>query len=323
MRRREFISFLGSAAALPFAARAQEAGRTYRLGGLHQSPRSAPTIVAFFAELQRAGFVEGQNLAVDANSYGLRSEQFADHAAELVKAHVDVIVAGGDAAIRAAQQATRTIPILANGTDLVSAGFVASLAKPGGNTTGFSVLAADLDGKRQEILIEAVPGISRMAALADVNFTSPRRLQMLQDEARTHGVELLINRAARPEEIVSAIDAAKSSGAAALNVLASATLWTNRQIIFSRVATLRLPAMYEWPSMAEEGGFVGYGANLTQLYRDIYARQCVKLLRGVKPADIPVEQPTKFELVINLKTANALGVMVPQTLLTRADEVIE
>jgi putative tryptophan/tyrosine transport system substrate-binding protein len=146
---------------------------------------------------------------------------------------------------------------------------------------------------------------------------------MLQDEARTRGVELLVNRVATPEEIVSAIDAAKNSGAAALNVLASAAFYANRQIILNRVAILRLPAMYEWPSMPEEGGLVAYGANLTQLYGDIFARQCVKLLRGVKPADIPVEQPTKFELVINLKTANALGLTVPPTLVARADKVIE
>jgi putative ABC transport system substrate-binding protein len=126
-----------------------------------------------------------------------------------------------------------------------------------------------------------------------------------------------------PEEIAGAIDTAKSSGAEALNVLSSASLWYNRQIIFERAATLRLPAMYEWPIMAEEGGFAAYGANLTQLYRDIFARQCVKLLRGVKPAAIPVEQPTKFELVINLKTAKALGLTVPESLLIRADEVIE
>ena len=322
MRRREFMSLLASAAAMP-SARAQEKGRIYRLGSLHHGLRDWPYQVAFFDELRRAGFVEGQNLVADGHGYGLREAQFADHASELVKARVDVIVAAGDDAVRAAQQATKTIPILAGATDLVSASFVASLAKPGGNTTGFSILSADLDGKRQEILIEAVPGVRRIAALVDVNFATPQLLQRLQDEARTRGVELLINRVARPEEIVSAIDAAKSSGAAALNVLSSATLYANRQIIFSRVATLRLPAMYEWPSMAEEGGFVGYGANLSQLYRDILARQCVMLLRGVKPADIPVEQPTKFELVINLKTANALGLTVPPALLARADKVIE
>ena len=323
MRRREFLTFLGGAAAMPFSARAQEKGRLYRLGSLHHGLRNAPYQVAFFDELHRNGFVEGQNVVADAHGYGLREAQFADHALELAKAQVDVIVCAGDDAVRAAQQATKTIPILGSGTDLVRAGFVASLAKPGGNTTGLSILAADLNGKRQEILIEAVPGVRRIAALADVNYTSPQRLQMLQDQALTRGVELLINRAVRPEEIVSAIDAAKSSGAEALDVLASANLWINRQIIFNRVATLRLPAMYEFPSTAEEGGFIAYGPNLTQLYRDILARQCVMLLRGVKPADIPVEQPTKFELVINLKTADALGLTVPPTLVARADKVIE
>ena len=324
MKRRQFITLLaGAAVARPLAARAQDAGRTYRLGSLHISQRNSATHVAFYDELRRQGFVEGQNLLVDTHGYGLRSEQLAEHAAELVKAEVDVIVASGDASVRAAQQATKTIPILANATDLVGAGFVASLAKPGGNTTGFSVLSAELDGKRQEILIEAMPGVRRMTALADVNATPSRRLQMLQDEARTRGVELSINRVATSEEIAGAIDAAKSSGAEALNVLSSAFLYYNRQIIIAQVATLRLPAMYEWPNMAKQGGLIGYGANLVQLFRDIFARQCVKLLSGVKPADIPVEQPSKFELVINLKTANALGLTVPPTLLARADEVIE
>jgi putative ABC transport system substrate-binding protein len=323
MRRREFITLIGAAAGLPFTARAQEAGRTYRLGSLLPSQRGEPFFDAFFEELRRNGFVEGQNLVNDAHGYGIRVEQFAEHAAELVKARVDVIIAAGDPAVRAAQQATKTIPILANATDLVSAGLVASLAKPGGNTTGFSVLSANLDGKRQETLIEAVPGVRRMAALADINFTPPQRLQMLQDEARMRGVELSISGVAMSEEIASAIDTAKSAGAEALNVLSSATFYHNRRNIIDRVATLRLPAIYEWPSMAEEGGFVGYGANLTQLYRDIFGRQCVKLLRGVRPADIPVEQPTKFELVINLKTAKELGLTVSDSLLTRADEVIE
>jgi putative ABC transport system substrate-binding protein len=324
MQRREFITLLGGAAAAwPLAARAQEARRTYRLGSLQPSPRSAPHHVAFFDELRRAGFVEEQHLVVDTNGYGLRVEQLAEHAAELVKGQVDVIIASGDAAVSAAQQATKTIPILANATDMVGSGFVASLAKPGGNTTGFSVLSAELDGKRQEILIEAVPGVRRMAALADGNVTPLQRLQMFQDEARTRGVELSTYRVARPEEIAGAIETAKSSGAAALNVLSSAFLYYNRQIIMERAAALRLPAVYEWPNMAEEGGFVAYGARLTQLFRDIFARQCVKLLRGVKPADIPVEQATKFELVVNLKTAKALGLTVPESLLVRADEVIE
>ena len=324
MRRREFIALLsGAVAGWPLAARAQEPSRTYHLGSLHASQRSTPPQVAFYDELRRHGFIEGQNIVVDAHGYGMHPEQFAEHAAELVKAQVDVIIASGDAPVRAAQQATKTIPILANTTDMVGAGFVASFSKPRGNTTGFSVLSADLDGKRQEILIEAVPGVRLMAALADASVTPSQRLQTLQDEARTHGVELSIYRVSRPEEIAGAMDTAKSSGAAALNVLSSQFLYTNRKIIVDRAAALLLPAMYEWPNMAEEGGFIAYGARLAQLFRDIFARQFIKLMQGVKPADIPVEQPTKFELVINLKTAKALGVTVPESLLVRADEVIE
>lgn len=200
---------------------------------------------------------------------------------------------------------------------------MASLAKPGGNTTGFSVLSSELDGKRQELLMEALPEARRMAAIADVNVTPTQRLQMLQDQARARGVELSINLVAVPEEIAGAIDKAKSSGAAALNVLSSQFLYTNRKIIIEQAATLQLPAMYEWPNMAEEGGFVAYGSRLAQLFRDIFARQFVKLMRGLRPGDIPVEQPTKFELVINLKAAKALGLTVPEPFLLRADEVIE
>jgi putative tryptophan/tyrosine transport system substrate-binding protein len=179
------------------------------------------------------------------------------------------------------------------------------------------------DGKRQEILLDVVPGIHRMAALADTNNTSPEQLQALQDGARARAVELLIYRVAKAEEIASAIDAAKSSGATALNVLASPLLFNNRQIILQRVAALGLPAIYQFPVAAEEGGFIAYGSRLDQIYRDIFARQLVKLLRGAKPADIPVEQPTKFELAVNLKTAKALGLTIPETFLQRADEVIE
>ena len=206
---------------------------------------------------------------------------------------------------------------------MVGSGLVNSLARPGGNTTGISILATELDGKRQEILIEAVPGLRRMAAIADSNTTGSTQLQALQDAARARGVELSIHRIARPEEIPAAIDAAKASDAAALNVLASPILYGNRQIIMQRVAALRLPAIYQWPEEAEEGGFVAYGPRLVQIFRELVTPQLVKLLRGAKPADLPVEQPTKFELVINLKTAKAMGVTVPETLLARADKVIE
>src|SRR5499425_633646 len=195
MRRREFITLLGGAAAgWPLVARAQEPGRIYRLGCLLAGPRDASHFLALFDELQRLGFIDGQNLVVDAAGFGMSAERFAVHAPELVKARVDVILAGGDAAVRAAQQATTSIPILALTDDMVGQGFVHSLGQPGGNTTGVSLLATELDGKRQEILIEAVPGLRRMAAFADTETTSLRQLESLQQAARARGVELSIHR---------------------------------------------------------------------------------------------------------------------------------
>jgi putative ABC transport system substrate-binding protein len=323
MRRREFIAFFSASVTWPFAALAQQAGRTYRVGALSATPRNSPAPAAMIDELRRLGFVEGQNLTIDWRQYSLHVDLISQFAADIIKAKVDVIYAIGDAAIRAAQRATTTIPILGSTDDMVESGLVKSLARPEGNTTGTSILSAELDGKRQEILIEAVPGLRRVAAIADSNRTGGWRLQALQDSARARGVELSIHQIAKPEEIPAAIDAAKASGAAALNVLASPILYGSRQSIMQHVASLRLPAIYQFPEEAEEGGFVGYGARVVQVFRELMARQLVQLLRGVKPADIPVEQPTKFELVINLKTANALGVTVPATLVARADKVIE
>ena len=220
-------------------------------------------------------------------------------------------------------RATATIPILGSTDDMVGSGLVNSLAHPGGNTTGTSIFATELDGKRQEILIEAVPGLRRMAALADSTTITDANLHALQEAARARNIELSIHRIARPEEIAAAIDAAKASGAAALNVLSAPILFNSRQIVMQRVAALRMPAIYQFPEEAEEGGFVAYGPRLVQIFRQLVAQQLVKLLRGTKVADVPVEQPTKFELVINLKTANALGVTVPATLVARAEKVIE
>jgi putative tryptophan/tyrosine transport system substrate-binding protein len=324
MKRREFLTLVGgSAATWPVAVRAQEPGRTYRLGDLHLSPRNASYNVALFDAVKRDGFIDGKNLAVDDRGFGLRIDKLADHASDIVKAEVDVIVCSGDPCVRAAQQATKSLPILALAEDMVRSGFVASLAKPGGNTTGVSILTSELNGKRQEILLEVLPGSRHLAALADANSSPPQQLQALQDAARARGVELLTYQVRKAEEIANVIDAAKSSGAAALNVLASALLWNSRQIILPRVAALGLPTIYQFPAAAEEGGFIAYGPRLDQIYRDIWARQLVKLLRGAKPADIPVEQPTKFELVVNLKTAAALGLTIPESFLSRADKVIE
>jgi putative ABC transport system substrate-binding protein len=280
----------------PFAALAQEPGRTYRLGGVSSSPRNAPVFVAMFDELQRQDFIVDQNLTVEWRSYGTRIDLIPEFVADLVKARVDVIFVAGDVATRAAQEVTKTIPLLGVDEDMVGKGLVNSLARPGGHTTGVSILATELDGKRQEILIEAVPGVRRIAVLADSKRTRAPQLQALQEAARGRGVEVSIHRVASAEEITAAIDAAKASDAAALNVLSSPFFYGNRQLILERVAALRLPAIYEWAEIAEEGGFLAYGPSIIQIFRELVARQLVKLLRGVKPADIPVEQPTKFEL---------------------------
>jgi putative tryptophan/tyrosine transport system substrate-binding protein len=323
MRRREFIALMGASVTWPFAAMAQEPSRTYRVGGLSAVPRNSPLIVAMFDELRRMGFIEGQNLTLEWRVYGQHIDLISQYTAELVKSKVDVIYVSGDAGIRAVQRATATIPILGITQDMVGQGLVNSLARPGGNTTGVSIFGTELDRKRQEILIEAVPGLRRMVVLADSKVTRSSELQALQDAARARGVEVSIHRVASTEEITAAIDTAKASGAAALNVLSSPLLYGNRQLIMDRVAALRLPAIYSAAEDAEEGGFLAYGPRVLQIYRELVAQQLVKLLRGTKPAEIPIEQPTKFELVINLKTANALGVTVPATLVARADKVIE
>ena len=201
---------------------------------------------------------------------------------------------------------------------------MASLAKPDGNTTGVSLLSIDLDSKRQDFLISAVPATRKIAAMADSNTNSPQHLQVLQDAARTRGVELLVFAVAKPAEIGPAVESAKAAGAGALNFLAGPlfTVGANRHLVFEAVAASRLPAMHQWPEMAEEGGFAAYGPRQVLLRRQ-EARIAVKILRGAKPADIPVEQPDKFDLVINLKTAKTLGLTVSPTLLALADKVIE
>jgi putative ABC transport system substrate-binding protein len=323
MRRREFITLLGGAAAgWPLAVRAQEAGRKYRIAYLSPNPRNVPTFVALFDELRQFGFIEGQNLTIDHRDYGQHIELLPKYADELFGIPADVIVALGDPAIRTVQKATKTIPILALTDDMVGSGLVSSLAKPSGNTTGVSILATELDGKRQDILIEAVPGLRHMAALADTNTTAPKQLEALQDAAHIRGVELSIHRVGKSDEIAPAIDAAKKSEIGALNVLASPLLFASRQVVIERAAAF-LPAIYQWPEEAEDGGFIGYGPRIVSLFRDIMARQLVKLMRGAKPADLPVEQPTKIEFVINMKTAKALGLPVSKSMQLLADEVIE
>jgi ABC-type uncharacterized transport system substrate-binding protein len=322
MKRRDFLTLVaGAVMERPFASMAQEAGRIYRFGILEPFS-DTPVSVRRIDELRRRGFVEGQNLIIHRRGFGLHGDLISQFAAELAKAQVDVIEAAGSVATRAAQQTTKTIPIIGVSDDMVGEGLVDSLSRPNGNTTGVSILATELDGKRQELLIEAVPGLRRMAALADSNATTEAKLGALQEAARARNVGLSIHRITKGEEIAGAIELAQASGAAALNVLASSMLFANGQLIMDRVAALRLPAIYQWAEMAEGGGFAAYGPRITQI-PEITIRQAAKLFRGAKVADIPVEQPTNFELVVNLKAANALGLTVPPTLLARADKVIE
>ena len=260
MRRREFIAVIGASVAWPFAALAQEPGRTYRLGCLWASPRGDdPAYKAFFDELRRRGFIEGQNLTVEYRAYGQHVDLIPQYAVELVKARVDVIAAVGDETVRAVQQATKTIPIIALTDDLFASGFVNSLGRPDGNTTGVSILVREGDGKRQDILIEAVPGLRRMAVLTDVNDAITARLDALLEAARAHGIEFSIHRVAKGGEIAAAIDSAQASGATALNIVASPLFYAHRHLIMDRAAAARLPTMYEWPETAEEGGFAAYG----------------------------------------------------------------
>jgi putative ABC transport system substrate-binding protein len=282
-----------------------------------------PTVLeAWFAELRTLGFVEGKNLAVDRRGFARSYSEFPTVAADLVKTGLDAMICGGDEAIRAAQAATTTIPIVATTDDMVGAGLARSLAHPGGNTTGASLLASELDGKRQEILFELLPGARHMAMLADAKTTGGLQVQAIRDAAHRRGIELSVHEVHRGEDIASAIQTVKASGAAALNVLASPLLHGNRQTIIEQTATLRVPAIYQWPETVEEGGLLGYGPRFSEFLRQ-WARLAAKVLRGAKPADVPIEQPTHFELVINLQTARAIGLEVPPTLVARADEVIE
>jgi len=318
MNRREFIASVGSVALSPLAARAQEAGHIYRLGVL--IPATRASVEPFFDELRLAGFVEGQNLVVTGR-YSVRAERIAEATAELLKTEPEVILCGPETYLRALQTATRSIPLDSMSEDLVAEGFVASLAKPGGNITGISLLSPELDGKRMEILTEAVPGLRRVAALTH-SIATREHLEQQQELARSRGVELSVFPFAQASEIGPALEAAKASGAQAINFLATPHQVVSRDLILEHMARIKLPAIYQWPETADLGGLIGYGPPFAQMYRQ-RARQTAKMLRGTKPTEMPVEQPANFELVINLKTANAIGLEIPDGLVTRADRVIE
>jgi putative ABC transport system substrate-binding protein len=324
--RRDFITLLGSAAvAWPLAAGAQQQAKLPTIGYLGANTPSAESqrIAAFVQRLRERGWIEGRTIAIEVRWAEGRNERFAEIAAEFVRLKVDVIVTAGTAAVVTANQATRVIPIVfAVAGDPVGTGLVANLARPGGNVTGLSLQTTDLVGKRLELLREVLPGLRRLAILADVG--SPigaLEIREVQATADMLGLEVVTSEIRRAEDITRAFDALKGR-AEALYVVASPLMTTNRVRINILAVGARLPTMHgQWDNV-EAGGLMSYGANFPDLYRRA-ADYVDKILRGTKPADIPVEQPTKFDLVINLTTAKALGLEVPPTLLARADEVIE
>ena len=286
MRRRDILSTVGGAAVTrPFAGSAQDTNRMYRIGGLTPTAQQCSFIAAMLAEFEKSGFIEGQNLKVDWRSYGQSVERVSEFATEFVKAQVDVIVAGGVFGIRAAQSATTTIPIVGFTDDIIGSRLVNSLARPDGNTTGFSLLASELDGKRQELLIEAVPGLRRIATFADSTTSTPQHLQALQIAARARQVELTIHRIANAAEIAQALEAAIAANAGHFNVLASPLLFANRKIILERATSQRIPTIFQWPEVAEEDALMGYGPRITQLWRNSVATQVIRVVGGAKPAD--------------------------------------
>jgi putative tryptophan/tyrosine transport system substrate-binding protein len=322
MRRREFITLLGSAAvAWPLAARAQQ-GRLPAIGVLRPNRKD---VLETFAEpfgryMKAIGWEEGRNIRFRFVWTESRNELATALAGELVALNVDLIIAFGDQAIRAAQRATGTIPIVGMADDMVGSGLAASMARPGGNTTGVSILASELDVKRLEVLHEFVPQARRIAVLSDSTTISTRA--QLTRGARDLDVELVWFEAGNPEELTRALDALAAAGVDAVNVLASPLLNVSRLLIIERMRSIRLPAIYQWPESAEDGGLLAYGPRNLLCYRHVVTL-VDKVLHGAKAADLPIEQPSKFELAVNLKTASALGMTIAPTLLLRADEVIE
>jgi len=323
-KRRDFITLLGVAPSWPLAAGAQPAKRaTVGYLGSNTPAAEGPRLAAFLQRLRELGWVEGRSIAIEVRWAEGRNERFAEIAAEFVRLKVDVIVTAGTAAILTAKQATSTIPIVfAVSGDPVGTGVVASLARPGGNVTGLSIQATDLTGKRLELLREAVPGFRRLGILgnggAPVSVVEMRELPPI---ARTFGLEVTPLEVRRAEDIAPAFEAFRER-VDALYVCADPLVVTNRVRISSLALAARLPTMFGQRENVEAGGLMSYGPNFVDLHRRS-ADYVDKILRGTKPVELPVEQPTKFDLVINLTTARAIGLTVPWMLLGRADEVIE
>jgi len=315
--RRAFIgTLLLGALAAPLAA-AQPAPKVYRLGTLTAGPA-----LAFEQELRKLGYIENQNIVIVRRYSGGRLEQLADLASEIVAFRPDVILVATGEMARAAQRASRTIPIVvAAAGDLVAYGFVASLDKPGGNVTGLQTMSLDLTGKRLELLREAVSNVRNVALLVPLAY--PRiKLQEAEIAARTLGMQISVLRLQHPSNLADAFSAITPSRYEGLLVFSDPFTFTHRETIVSLAATTRVPAIYEAREFVDVGGLISYGPNIPALYRRA-AAYVDKILKGTKPAALPVEQPTESELVINTKTAKALGLTIPPSVLLRADQVGE
>jgi putative tryptophan/tyrosine transport system substrate-binding protein len=322
VNRRGLIFLLGAAAfGRPLAVAAQQAGPVYRIGFLRNGKPPKTFMDGFWHGLRELGYVEGQNITIE---YGLASnaEHLPEAAAELVRRKVDVIIASGTPPVPAARNATRTIPIVfVASIDPVATGTVASLARPGGNITGLTLMSADLMGKRLELLTEVVPGLSRVAIVSQA--TNPGNVEYLRQAelgASALGLQMQVIAIRDAGDFERAFAEMRSAGAA---IQLEDVLFTSyRKQMVELAARNRLPIIYGERGLVDDGGLMAYGPDLPDLYR-LAATYVDKILNGAKPADLPVQQPTKFELVINLKTAKELGLPVPQSLLARADEVIE
>jgi putative ABC transport system substrate-binding protein len=325
-RRQWVIVISASALVAPLTSIAQAQDKIWRVGMLEtiSTTLNAANLDAFRQGLRELGYVEGRNLIIEYRSADGRSERFAALATELVGLKVDLIVTRGTPASLAAKNATRTIPvIMANAGDPVDSGLVASLARPGGNVTGLSSLSVNLEAKRLGLLRELVPGIARIAALYNMSSpVSPPQWKEIEGAARAAGVQSQLLDVRKPEDLGPAFDAASRQRADGLIVGQEGLLQANRKLIVELAAKHRLPAIYRSMEFIEVGGLLAYGPSYPDLYRRA-ATYVDKIFKGAKPGNLPVEQPTKFELIINLKTAKTLGLTIPPPLLLRADEVIQ